>query len=71
GLDLPLYDLVEAGRVGPELLVAERIVAEDLPALAFEVVARRGLWELPAPDRADRGPEHDQADDQSGWADMN
>src|SRR5205823_57261 len=42
--DLMFDDLVESGSIGPELLIAERVIAENLLSLAFEIVRefRRG-----------------------------
>jgi hypothetical protein len=65
-LNLLRDDLVQAGRVRPELLVAERVVPEDLSALTLGVAADPRRRELPTPRRAeDRDRERDQSDRQA------
>src|SRR5687768_11935498 len=45
-LDLSRDDLVQASGVGPVLLVAERVIAKDLSALALEIAVEPRIGKL-------------------------
>src|SRR5829696_6493971 len=57
-LDLLLDDLVQAGGVGPEYLVPEGVIPENLLALALEIVADGGLRKLATSCRSQRQVDH-------------